>query len=610
MNLADKSIKKYIYSAIFAIIIVVFSISIYDPVFADAVKESAVEILSYNLDAVVHKDHTYTVSEKVKINVQGQLNEYRISIPKGKYKIEDIKVKGSTYNVQSNGFDYEVVIKSPEDLGRGEHTLNLSYTIRAYADNNKKSDLFYMSVLPTTFSTTIKDLNITVLFPKDFVWDDMQYFAGQYGVQDVSNKISVKANGDEINLTGTNIPENFGIILKAKLPENYWKGELDNGWMSKLTFGLSAIAALILLVLWLSGGRDPRFELKREIFHKGGMPPAEANYLINGNISVHDVVAMILYLGTKGYLKIVEHEPKKYQLFRLTDPSGEPRYVRNFYNSLFDNVYPQRAIDMNVFIRKINILRKNLSDSVRSAYSGKDMLSITGKSKVYRIIGVILMATLNALIIVISALGKYVQINYTHTFAVFALTAGAIILIILGLDNVYRPNWLVNIFMLAAGVIIFIGITMHVGYNFNRTFFSIPVMITYFAVSAFSVLMIYIMKARAVGNAKAVAHVLSLRHFISHAKESELKEISKVEDDYFFDTVPYAYAFSLLDKWGIKFKDREMVEPLWFYSDTDLYNMDIKKYESRSIAFTKNIDKFGRTIQSEHAVLEHQRRNG
>lgn len=610
MNLVDKSIKKNIYSAILALLTLIFLMSIHVPVFADDVGEAAVEIISYDFDAVVHKDHTYTISEKIKINVNGQLNEYRVSILKGKYKVDEIKVRGSTFNVQSNDYDYEVVIKSPKDLGRGEHTLNLAYTIRAYADNDKKSDLFYMNVLPTTFDTPIKNLNIRVLFPKDFVWNDMQYFAGQYGVQDVSNKISVKTNRDEINLSGTNIPQNFGIILKASLPKNYWKEELNNSWMSKLTLGLSVIVALCLVVLWILGGRDPKFELEKEVFPKGGIPPAEANYLINGNISVHDVVSMILYLGSKGFLKVVEHEPSRYQLFRLSEPTTEPRYIRRFYNTLFDNIPPRRAIDVKAFIHRIDNLLKDLSESVTSAYSGKDMLLITSRSKAYRITGILLMSFINALITVLSFLGKYLQINYIHVIALFVITAGSIVLVMLGLDNAYRPNWLVNIFMLAAGAVIFIAATLYVGLHFYGAFSSIPVTAIYFASSGFGVFMIYVMKARAEGNAKVASHVHSFRHFISRAKKSEVQDISKTERSYFVDMVPYAYAFSLLDKWGTKFKDVQIDDPTWFRSDTEAYKMDMKKYGSKAMGLAKNIDKFGRTIQSEHALYVKNHRNG
>ncbi len=108
-------------------------------------------------------------------------------------------------------------------------------------------------------------------------------------------------------MAGKNIPENFSIIIKANLPENYWIGELDNSWMSKVIVGLSIIMILVLIFLWFIGGRDPKVDRGNELPPNFSITPPEANYLLNGNIGIHDVISMIIYLGSKGYLNIIEN---------------------------------------------------------------------------------------------------------------------------------------------------------------------------------------------------------------------------------------------------------------------------------------------------------------
>ena len=45
-------------------------------------------------------------------------------------------------------------------------------------------------------------------------------------------------------------------------------------------------------------------------------------------------------------------------------------------------------------------------------------------------------------------------------------------------------------------------------------------------------------------------------------------------------------------------------------SSVEAYKMDMKKYGSKAMGLAKNIDKFGRTIQSEHALYVKNHRNG
>ena len=100
------------------------------------------------------------------------------------------------------------------------------------------------------------------MLPKDFPWDDLQYYAGQFGSQDVSNKMSYSIDGNTITMSGSLIPSDFGITFKAELPDGYWKDPLNNEWTIGLGGVLFIAAATLSLILWLAGGRDPKFKKK------------------------------------------------------------------------------------------------------------------------------------------------------------------------------------------------------------------------------------------------------------------------------------------------------------------------------------------------------------
>lgn len=487
--------------------------------------------------------------------------------------------------------------------------MKLSYKIYEYSDKDKSGDLFYMNVLPSAFNTPIENIEINILFPNDFVKDDLQYFAGQFGVQDVSNKVSANINNNELNMAGKNIPENFSIIIKANLPENYWIGELDNSWMSKVIVGLSIIMILVLIFLWFIGGRDTKVDTGNELPPNFSITPPEANYLLNGNIGIHDVISMIIYLGSKGYLNIIENEPKKYRLINVTNPEHEPRYIRNFFSGLFGDEYSKTALEMNDFIKKLSQLGKNLSENVKSVYAGSDMLSVTGRSKTFRLLGILLIALLNSVTVAINCLARYISIDFINVITIFILTAGAILLINLGLDNIYRPNKLLNIALFIAGSIVFLLITTFISFNIYNSFNDIMIVILYVALIFADIFFIYIMKARASGNAMIVADVVKLRNSIIHMDNEEIIEKMKDNQDYFYEILPYAYSFLLLDRWTAKFKDIDFEDAKWLRTYENPQNIDIKTPNNSAVDFSNGIEKFGRTVQSEYLLHTYRRKN-
>lgn len=609
MNQFFKSFIFRTFWTIFVFVIVFFSVASIDPICASENTKSTVGIKSYKFDAVVSKDHVYNISQSIVIDVHDQLKDYTLYIPKGNYKVKDINVKGANFYIESTNYDYKVILKPLDKLEKGQHKLKLSYKIYEYSDKDKSGDLFYMNVLPSAFNTPIENIEINILFPNDFVKDDLQYFAGQFGVQDVSNKVSANINNNELNMAGKNIPENFSIIIKANLPENYWIGELDNSWMSKVIVGLSIIMILVLIFLWFIGGRDPKVDTGNELPPNFSITPPEANYLLNGNIGIHDVISMIIYLGSKGYLNIIENEPKKYRLINVTNPEHEPRYIRNFFSGLFGDEYSKTALEMNDFIKKLSQLGKNLSENVKSVYAGSDMLSVTGRSKTFRLLGILLIALLNSVTVAINCLARYISIDFINVITIFILTAGAILLINLGLDNIYRPNKLLNIALFIAGAIVFLLITTFISFNIYNSFNDIMIVILYVALIFADIFFIYIMKARASGNAMIVADVVKLRNSIIHMDNEEIIEKMKDNQDYFYEILPYAYSFLLLDRWTAKFKDVDFEDAKWLRTYENPQNIDIKTPNNSAVDFSNGIEKFGRTVQSEYLLHTYRRKN-
>ena len=202
------------------------------PVNVIGVQGGAYEVTNYDLTAVVGKDHTYTVEEKISVNIPEAVQRIEFAIPSGNFRMTDVEVENAIYEAKTASEASTVVIADPEKLKKGEHVYSIKYKIHEYRDRDNAKDMFYFNVMLPEWKQPVANVTVNVSFPDDFPFDDMQYYAGQFGVQDAENKINFVDDEDAhtVTITGALIPENYGITLKAQLPDGYWKGALDGGW--------------------------------------------------------------------------------------------------------------------------------------------------------------------------------------------------------------------------------------------------------------------------------------------------------------------------------------------------------------------------------------------
>jgi hypothetical protein len=336
------------------------------PVSAAGIQGGAYEVTDYDLTAEVGKDHSYTVEEKISVKIPDQLQRVEFAIPSGNFRISDIEVENALYEAKTASEASKVVIADPEKLTAGSHVYTIKYKIREYRDHDSTKDMFFFNVLLPEWKQPIGKVSINASFPEDFPFDDMQCYAGQFGVQDVTNKINFKANksAHTVSVKGEMIPENFGITLKAQLPDGYWQKALDGSWSITAITLVMAGLSLILLILWIIGGRDPRVKKERVTRPIEGFTPVELGYIFNSEVRTKDVLNLILQFGQKGYLTISEYEPKRYRLIREKEPVKEERMYRSAYRILFEDVYKGRALSTDKKQRKKRIkLRKILAVS-------------------------------------------------------------------------------------------------------------------------------------------------------------------------------------------------------------------------------------------------------
>lgn len=563
------------------------------------VKGGAFEVTAYDFDAVVGKDHSYRVTEVISVSIPDQLQRIEFAIPSGNFRLSDVSVEGLAFEVSTSSDSGRLAITDPEGLSKGDHQYTVSYVIREYKDLDSAKDMFYFNAMLPQWMQPVGKVTVNVSFPEDFPFDDMQCYSGQFGVQDVNSKIKFTTDDDahKVTVTGSMIPENFSITLKAQLPEGYWQDTLDGTWsIMAITFVMGG-AALILFVLWLIGGRDPR--VKRQTVTKPieGMSPVELGYVFNSEVRTRDVLNMILQFAQKGYLRISEYEPKRYRLIKGNSPAGEEKMYRNAYSILFEDVYKDRALDMDDIAARVERIRTNIEDDVAAGFASGESRAFTPLSRAFRYIGAAVLGISIGASNALSYFYAYRSPNLIESILVGAVAAAASLLLCRAIDDrdssersAYRVAEILSALALAVPVIY---ASYRVSVNINPAV-ALPMIMT----SVLATFLIVIMRARGKENAALVSRIRRLRNFIYHPTPKELLENHLADSNYYYDMLLYALAFGAEESWAISFLTLDVPEPEWYSDDIEGHAFSNLRVKPTTIDYARDLRSFIRTFDN------------
>ena len=570
------------------------------PESAIGVKGGAFEVTDYDFTAEVGKDHTYTVEEKISVNIPDQLQKVEFAIPSGNFRIGEIQVENAVYEAKTASAASTVVISDPEKLSKGSHVYTIKYKIREYRDHDDMKDMFYFDVLLPEWKQPIGKVYIKASFPEDFPFDDMQCYAGQFGVQDAENKITFNADekSHSVTITGAMIPENYGITLKAQLPDGYWEKTLDGSWSITAIALVMTGLSLILLILWIIGGRDPRVKREKVTKPIEGLSPVELGYMFNGEVRTRDVLHLLLQFAQKGYLKISEYEPKRYKLIRGKAPVNEERMYRNAFNILFEDVYKNRGLAMDKIGPRVEKIRAVINDDVAAGFTTSESSPFTPLSRAFRAVGASLLGIGLGLSALFSYYYDYKTPSYIEAVLIALAGAFAALLFCKAVDDRDSSSAdsrrYAEMLALMAFALPVIYTTFRVVKNTGKPYVVIPMIIA----SGIAEFLIIIMRARGRENAVIVNKVRRLRQFISHPTPKEVLENHLADSNYYYDMLLYALAFGAEEAWAISFLTLDVPEPEWYSDDIEGHAFSNLRVKPTTIDYARDLRSFIRTFEN------------
>ena len=578
---------------------------------SSGIVNGAYEVAEYNFDAVVDKTHAYQIRETIRVNIPDDLQRIQFTLPNGNFRISGLRVNNEKYKVRKVGKDGMVVITDEEQLTKGQHSFEICYSLREYADRNPSRDMLYFDVLLPSWLQPITLVNIKVQFPEDFPWDDMQYYAGQFGVQNVDTKLNYVADREThtVTISGDRLPENFGIALKAELPDGYWEGMLNGAWATRFMFLLTAAVVAILFILWLIGGRDPRLAKIQQIHPVEGVTPVEMGYIFIGRVRVRDIIAMIIDMAIQGYLTISEYAPKKYRLIRKKDPAGEAKFIRNAYDMMFEDIPQERWVEMDLLVRRLRRIKKTISEDIAAGFSSKEMLAYTPLSKAFRITGTILISIAVAVTSTLRYAYVYADSNYIEGIVLGVIAGITLTMVCRQFDRYYYAERRDFTIRLIAYVLLYTLVPIYIAVQTILLTAQWLAAILSAVLLLLGALLVVLMRARAKGNAALANRFMQLRHFIYHPTPREFAEATFTDaDSYYYEIVPYAFLFNGLESWGITFRPLNISRPEWYSEDMEGSAITNLRMETATVVdYARDIKAFARTIEDAYHARDRHR---
>ncbi|MFB0919435.1 MAG: DUF2207 domain-containing protein [Oscillospiraceae bacterium] len=543
---------------------------------AQAESLSGYDISSYSTKISISEDNVYSVNEAVTADFSEPRHGIYRYIPfrqemiwsengttdKAVYhtKISSVSVNEpfTTYNEDGN---LVIRIGDPDQTVTGSKTYNIAYKHSLGDDKIKSEDFVYYNLIGADWDCNISNVSFEITLPKEFDISKIHFFSGNYAsAKEASVSYAVSGNMITGYLNGTLGPRQ-ALTLQIDLPEGYFNIPVPFPWATVIIIA-AGLLALLSLLLFLIFGRDPVLVKPIEYYPPDAITSAEAGYIIDSSVDDKDVVSLIIYWASKGYLSI--DQTGRLKLIRQKDlPENSNKYEIYMFNKLFSDGREVEIDDLKeTFYTTIETTEGMISD----LYSAKDKRLYDPKSLALRKLTYFMSAALVFAALFYSMNAEY-YIGFVSLIASFVGTA----LVMSPFAGIFRTlekwNGLKGItrasklmFSIIAAIVLLLIL---VGYFYLMNMLLLGAVTA--AAAAFINVMSLLMRKRTVSGNDILGKLLGFKNFIEVAERPRLEKLVDENPSYFYDVIPYAYVLGVSDKWAKKFEGIAMRPPEWYY---------------------------------------------
>jgi len=346
----------------------------------------------YDIGLVIATDGSIEVAEVIDVTFskrkRGIFREipysYIVDGEKISLGVTDIDVSDSKYKVSRKNGHHVIRIGSKDRYVNGKQQYKINYKIRNGIQSYGTHQEFYYDLIGDRWRADIAELTYEVRLPKSvtIAQADLQGTTGRRGKQVDGITIGQKGSTLISGTTSRVLTEGEGASIAIKFPINYltvadlaqnnYVAELkekekqsanQNPWLALLPAGLFGFFGLFRK--WIGTGNRVKNKGQRYHYPPDGLTSAHVGAFIDQKAHTRDLVSLIPYWATEGYLRMesLENDTKLTKVLDL-DPSF-PSYEHLLFDGLFEEGDSASMSDLSTsFQKSLHHAKKELTTEV------------------------------------------------------------------------------------------------------------------------------------------------------------------------------------------------------------------------------------------------------
>lgn len=538
------------------------------------------DITKYDVEIVVDEHNKYSIKENIDtyFNVSKHGIVRRIPLynniirqdgtrERNRVLISNVHVNEEFASSRENN-NYVLKIGSADKTINGKHSYTISYDYDIGLDKNNKYDELYFNIIGTNWDTDISNVTFKITMPKEFDASKLGFSYGEYGESNTDN-ISYDVDGNVItgSFEGT-LLAGEGLNVRMVLPEGYFiRKSVGSSLLECWYYIIPILGVLISYLIWKKYGKDDQVVDVVSFYPPENMNSLDVAFAKKGSVNSNDAVSLLVYLASKGYIKIVEDKKSKsrFTIQKVKEYDGNNKEEELFFRGLFKKVWDSISSDElnESFYLTINsILTKKNSTANR-----KEIFN--NKSSNKRYILFLFMLITSSLSTIIPALG------YKLSDVIFSIIIcnliGIVALIIVGIiyDNNCTKKGLNSALGFAFFFVLALAVANFTIIGFEYIYYDIVYLIGFILcmVCTYLIYFFYLIvtKRTEYGN-KVLGEVNGFKKFLETAEKDKLESLVHDDPSYFYNILPYAYVLGVSDAWIKQFEGIAIAPPDWYES--------------------------------------------
>lgn len=314
---------------------------------------------SFRIDVNVTREGKLEIKELIKVNFISQKRGIYRAIPyiykfngrKYTTDISRISVAGYKKLITNEGANKKIRIGDPDVYLTGKKSYDIGYTVDKAIIEYEDSQEIYWNLTGNAWDTRLQNVSFTLRLPDDLVIpsEHIKISTGEYGSSDAG--AIFKQDGREISgFLPRDLNPSEGATIAVRLPKGYLKGlprfeELKTTGLDKDKNKLWYLGIPIALwgLIWQywrnrKNANKVRGSVEQKFYPPKGLTAAHVGAYIDHKVQTRDVISMIPFWATEGFIKVRGLQDGDMQLIRLKDlPAEFPKYEQDFFYAIFSS---------------------------------------------------------------------------------------------------------------------------------------------------------------------------------------------------------------------------------------------------------------------------------